>query len=776
MRIIFYCKNWLHRYVANEALPSGIEVTDEHFRMGEEKDLVLIDPNSQKPIQHGNVQEKSVVPRNEIRNVIPQVGWASLIDVLQRAGSLRRIYELIPEYVAQYLRCRRVALYIIRDTALVVVSSTVTIPTNYSFELSDQAPEPQVLNGLPPVVVGPTRDLPMRIIAPLYGINSPLGELVIYPTPDEIAWGGGGPQPTPMHMRALEDISKVIALTIENYQLIEKNEKRADKMDLITRLTTAFNSSVLDLEAAIGIVERQIKRMTYVDSCIVVLGNNQRRDDNAELSWLRPEVIRQAQHMPAPTLLDTVSGSHLAHLLPESVKSFYAFPFVVEDRVVGLLALAFHTPHIMETNERDTIMIIANIASTALLRAKLYAEASNARSQARDLLERARNEERIKDAILRLIPSGFISTDLEGRVTLLNQQAAAILCVDELQVRGKLIEEVMPSVETDTHIVRAAIQAKIGPHKREVHIMTSKGDEIAIEAAVSPLRQADGKDIGVLCAFQDVTKLRALETEMKRMEHFAMMGVGSREISHDMSNILQGLFNAFNSIQEIALPAELSEQAGQNMKIARLQLRKLLALLDNMRNLTNPRPPEIRHIDATKLFEETRLSLMYWAQNNHVTLKFTIEPNIVLLIDEMQIARVLDNLCVNAIEAMRDGGTLAITVSSTRGGLRGDPVNPPSAHQVEGATEFLLPKNQSPAAEIIISDTGHGILEELLPTIWEPFKSFGKRGTGLGLAIVKRIIDDHGGTISVKSKVGHGTTFTIRLPSLRQSDRIERQQ
>ncbi|HKD76310.1 MAG TPA: ATP-binding protein, partial [Ktedonobacterales bacterium] len=83
-------------------------------------------------------------------------------------------------------------------------------------------------------------------------------------------------------------------------------------------------------------------------------------------------------------------------------------------------------------------------------------------------------------------------------------------------------------------------------------------------------------------------------------------------------------------------------------------------------------------------------------------------------------------------------------------------------------TELLLPDNRQRAVEIEIGDTGVGIPPERLQEIWEPFKTFGKKqGTGLGLAIVKQIVEAHGGTITVTSEVGHGTTFTLRLPGMR---------
>jgi GAF domain-containing protein len=93
----------------------------------------------------------------------------------------------------------------------------------------------------------------------------------------------------------------------------------------------------------------------------------------------------------------------MAPHLPDDVRSFYGFPLQAEEHVVGVLALGFYTPHVMEEAERDLLSILANTASTVLQKARLLADAERARQQARNMLERALNEERFKDAILRNI-------------------------------------------------------------------------------------------------------------------------------------------------------------------------------------------------------------------------------------------------------------------------------------------------------------------------------------------------------------------------------------
>src|SRR5208337_1719627 len=106
-----------------------------------------------------------------------------------------------------------------------------------------------------------------------------------------------------------------------------------------------------------------------------------------------------------------------------------------------------------------------------------------------------------------------------------------------------------------------------------------------------------------------------------------------------------------------------------------------------------------------------------------------------LRVDPDMMKRVFINLIENAIDAMPQGGTL--TISSRESGN---------------------------SAEIVLTDTGSGILEKVMKNLWKPLQTTKAKGLGLGLAICKRIVDAHGGSISVKSEVGRGTTLTIQLP------------
>ncbi len=726
-------------------------------------------------------------------------GLPALIDILTQATSLDDLIDILPRVVAQYLGCRRVLLYQVKRGQLEMTGCTadahnrglsstlLRIASIEPIRLDDTKPEAVALRGQHAIVEPGTFEAPMRILAPMSGLSGPLGVLVVVPGEGEASWGGDGLQPSKMFVMGLEDVAHIAGIVLESAMLLTDYQDHSDVMDLLTQLTTAFNNSVLDLEAAVGIVERQVRRITKMDPkldfCTVALGPVPAQGAATAEHWLHPEILKSLQQTAIPLPFNEVHHWHLAGLLPKGVRSFYSFPLIAEDTVVGVLALAFRSPHDMSKSERALLTILSNTASTVLQKARLHA-------QARMMLDRAQNEERFKDAILRNIQSGLLAIDLDGRITLINYQAATILDVSESSALHQRVEDIMPITDAGTHIARVGLGSRMAPRRREVHVRTLKGLDLTLDVTVAPLVRADGKDLGALCAFQDITQIRALEVEMRRLEPMANLGNEAQGISHDMRNIIHNLSWGIQSL----LPqthGQGNDDATVTVGHIHRELNRLTALAENIKNLSSPRTPQLKPCDAAELLESILRTLGNRLTMAPITIERHFEPGIVLNADEHMVARALENLCINALEAMPKGGTLRLAIRSTRASAGGAgrvsvqtaprevpkslPLKNTSGRLIPdfgenngNGTELLLPDNRQRAVEIEIGDTGVGIPQERLQEIWEPFKTFGKKqGTGLGLAIVKQIVEAHGGTIAVTSEVGHGTTFTLRLPGIR---------
>ncbi|HKD76766.1 MAG TPA: hypothetical protein VKB76_14775, partial [Ktedonobacterales bacterium] len=253
-------------------------------------------------------------------------GLPALIDVLTQASSLDDLIDILPRVTAQYLGCRRVLLYQVKRGQLEMTGCTadahnrglsstlLRIASIEPIRLDDTKPEALALRGRHAIVEPATFETPMRILAPMFGLGGPIGVLVVVPGEGETSWGGDGMQPSKIFVMGLEDVAHIAGIILESATLLTDYREHSDVMDLLTQLTTAFNNSVLDLEAAVGIVERQVRRITKMDPkldfCTVALGPVPAQGAATAEHWLHPEILKSLQQTAIPLPFNEVHHWH----------------------------------------------------------------------------------------------------------------------------------------------------------------------------------------------------------------------------------------------------------------------------------------------------------------------------------------------------------------------------------------------------------------------------------------------------------------------------------
>jgi signal transduction histidine kinase len=240
-----------------------------------------------------------------------------------------------------------------------------------------------------------------------------------------------------------------------------------------------------------------------------------------------------------------------------------------------------------------------------------------------------------------------------------------------------------------------------------------------------------------LTALRRVEQLR-VERRMLEIEKFAAAGRLAATIAHEVNNPMEAIKNAIyllnDSVKPEAQPVYDILKA-ETERVARI-VRQMLGLYRNNE--------QVKPINVNTLVEDTVLLLNRQLQrtNIEVTMELGDLPDAVVAADQLR--QVLSNLVINAKDSMPDGGKLRVRT-----------------RHVRSSKDFPLG-----SIRILVGDTGAGIPKELLESIFEPFVTTkGEKGTGLGLWIVRGIIGNHGGKISVRSKLGKGTIFKIELPA-----------
>jgi len=194
---------------------------------------------------------------------------------------------------------------------------------------------------------------------------------------------------------------------------------------------------------------------------------------------------------------------------------------------------------------------------------------------------------------------------------------------------------------------------------------------------------------------------------------------------------------------------------GRLMAIALRETDRLNQLIVDFLQFARPGPLRIESVDVRKVIEEV-LESFESARPAGIRPEVCIERGIEVSADSAQLSQVLWNLVLNASQAMPDGGALRISVA-----LEPEPVS-----QEAGPKHRRVAEGKNPWVEICVADEGVGIATEVLEHIFDPFFTTRCDGSGLGLPTVHRIVEGHGGTVRVESRVGCGTVIRLRMPGV----------
>lgn len=250
------------------------------------------------------------------------------------------------------------------------------------------------------------------------------------------------------------------------------------------------------------------------------------------------------------------------------------------------------------------------------------------------------------------------------------------------------------------------------------------------------IREADGKPVRVTGAMIDMTERRQAQEQLRRTERLAELGTLASGMAHEIGTPM----NVIMGRAEHMMQRTTDERIKKGLQVIVTQVERITKIMNQLLSMARRRPSERRPADLRRIVDDCLEVLQERLRKHriHVVKEYDAQAA-QAVVDSDQMSQVLLNLLLNADHAMAEGGTLRL-------GLRSD---------ADGAHVILS-----------VSDTGHGIPQEILSKIFTPFfttKEVGK-GTGLGLTVVHGIIEEHGGAIAVESDVGKGTTFTITLP------------
>jgi len=353
--------------------------------------------------------------------------------------------------------------------------------------------------------------------------------------------------------------------------------------------------------------------------------------------------------------------------------------------------------------------------------------------------------------------TGVLLLDPAARVKRINRPALRLLSLRAPQARGLHASQLLRTAGAHDDLLAEAYRAASG--EREGVLVARDGSEVPVLLRTYRL----GRPPWTLLTLRDLTQLKRLREELRRNERLATLGQLSAGVAHEIRNPLAGIGT---SAQVLLRRFEPRDERARFVRVILDEVARLDRIVTSLLQYARPRTPELKAATLAACVERVlELSRDALAQAG-VTAEVSVAPRLApVYIDADLVSQVLLNVTLNSIQAMRQGGRLRYEIRTVR--RRPTPRGPgrraDDRARGDGAAA-LRAAERVPLQQVRVTDDGAGMARGVLAKLFHPFFSTKPQGTGLGLSISQTIMQEHGGTIEVLSREGHGTTVLLNFP------------
>lgn len=360
----------------------------------------------------------------------------------------------------------------------------------------------------------------------------------------------------------------------------------------------------------------------------------------------------------------------------------------------------------------------------------------------------AKHQEAFYRTTLRSIGDAVIATDKDCLITFINPVAETLTGWLREEALGTPLSEIFKiSTESDNHLLEdpATRVLRVGHTvslPKGVLLNTRDGKKTPIDDSSALILDDDGDAIGAVVIFRDISLRKLGEDALRKSDKLATAGLLAATIAHEINNPLAAVTNLLFILRA---DPNLSESTQQNLEQMDRELSRVTLIakqaLGLHRNSVQARP-----INMRELLDELLVLYQGRLRSKSIILQKEYKSTVVIEGFEGDLKQVFSNLIANAIDAMGEDGVLSLRTKNSNDA-------------------------ECPGIKVQVGDNGAGIGAEFLERVFEPFYTTKDTGSGLGLWVVKQIIEEHGGSIRIQSRVHgakHGACFSVCLPLIMQ--------
>ena len=373
-------------------------------------------------------------------------------------------------------------------------------------------------------------------------------------------------------------------------------------------------------------------------------------------------------------------------------------------------------------------------AETAFMAAAMQDAVQRLRQQEQAMQARAVASEHLSEEIIASMSSGLLVVSEDRHVRTLNPAGLALLGLPAAPPTGSL-DEVLQSAPPLAAAVDECLQTRRPVLRRTLQTQLPNGATVYLGVTVSPLRDHEGKELGAICLFTDLSDVVDLEEQLRLKDSLARLGELTAGIAHEFRNGLATIHGYSRLLDPEKLPAEY----GPYVQGLRNETDALRQVVTNFLNFAKPTELLLGSVALGKVIDRAADDIRPEVATRGGRLEMRGDFGTVLG-DEVLLRQAFSNLCRNALEACADAGiTPQITITG-------------SVDRGQGVQQ------------VVVSDNGPGVDPAVASRMFRPFFTTKTKGTGLGLALVQKIIVIHNGRVTVANGENGGARFTVSLP------------
>ena len=457
-----------------------------------------------------------------------------------------------------------------------------------------------------------------------------------------------------------------------------------------------------------------------------------------------------------------------------SDRSLIALPLVDQDKVIGVLCATHSQKGYFSEKRQNNLSIIAEQVSVVMVTAGLHAELRR-RNQLLEqkvdqrtvqlhkingeLAHKSSELEKFEESYFDLIENSSMMTfRMDKRGCLIDANES--LC----QFLGKSLEKlkkmkIFDFVKKDDHDQVLSMFERViknGETKGEEYRVVSNKTEIKnVEINATAQHDSTGNYTGVKIYMTDISEIKLLEHQLSHSRKVEVIGTLASGIAHDFNNMLGGVLGYASYLKNSIEP---DNKIFKHLETIEKSATKATKLTKQLLRLSHQEEYDPEWIGFNQIVDES-ITLLNGSLSEHISLELHLADELEnVFADSTQMSQIVINLCLNAVNAMPEGGLLDISTKNTY-----------LDENFCQAHENLVPGNYM---QLVVRDTGTGMTPDVMSRIFDPFFTTRKatEGTGMGLSMVTRIVSSHKGAITVESQSGEGSTFTVYLPAEPQKE------